>query len=330
MTLDTDGGQRSVRHVEIGADDETVRLDRWLRRTLPDVSYGQLAKWLRTGQIRVDGRRAKLSQRLLEGQTVRLPPIAPPETAPADTTTPVDADVAAELQARVLFRDDALVALNKPSGLAVQGGSKTTHHLDAMLDALRFDAAEKPRLVHRLDKDTSGVLLLARNAATARAITAQFRHRDIDKIYWALVAGIPSTSEGRVDLALLKTPGRGGEKMRPAKEGGQSALTRYVIVDRAGQKAAWLALNPLTGRTHQLRVHCAALGTPIVGDGKYGGKPAFVAGLANKLHLHARSVTFSHPETGERMEIVAPLSGHCAESWAKLGFAPDNGDAHAI
>jgi len=328
MTVDAEADKPSVRHLDIGADDEAVRLDRWLRRQLPDVPYGQLAKWLRTGQIRVDGRRAKPGQRLEEGQTVRLPPItaaqaAPPAPASASPVSTIDASDAADLQARVLFRDDFLIALNKPSGLAVQGGSKTTRHLDGMLDALRFGASEKPRLVHRLDKDTSGVLLLARDAVTARQMTTQFRDREVGKIYWALVAGIPAPAEGRVDLPLLKTPGQGGEKMRPAKEGGQSAVTQYSIVDRAGQKIAWLSLNPLTGRTHQLRAHCAALGTPIVGDGKYGGKAAFIAGLANKLHLHARSVTFPHPKTGERMEITAPLSGHCAESWVKLGFAPD-------
>ncbi len=330
MSVDTGPQQRSVRHLDIGAGDDAVRLDRWLRRTLPDVPYGQLAKWLRTGQIRVDGRRAKPGQRLSEGQTVRLPPIDLSEATPPVAPTPVDAAAAADLQARVLYRDDWLIALNKPSGLAVQGGSKTTRHLDAMLDALRFEAAEKPRLVHRLDKDTSGVLLLARDAATARAMTAQFRHRDVVKTYWALVAGVPTAREGRIDLALLKSPGRGGEKMRPAKDDGQSAITRYALVDRAGQKAAWLALNPLTGRTHQLRAHCAALGTPIVGDGKYGGKAAFIAGLANKLHLHARSLTFPHPKTGERVEIVAPLGGHCADSWAKLGFAPEKADIGPI
>lgn len=324
MTVDGETAKPSVRQIDISADDEAVRLDRWLRRQLPDVPYGQLAKWLRTGQIRVDGRRAKPGQRLEEGQTVRLPPITAAQAAPATTAklaAPIDAADAADLQASVLFRDDVLIAVNKPSGLAVQGGSKTSRHLDGMLDALRFEAAEKPRLVHRLDKDTSGVLLLARDAATARQMTAQFRHRDVEKIYWALVAGIPAPGEGRIDLPLLKTPGQGGEKMRPAKEGGQSAVTEYAIVDQAGQKVAWLSLNPLTGRTHQLRAHCAALGTPIIGDGKYGGKAAFIPGLAGKPHLHARSVTFPHPKTGERMEITAPLSGHCAESWDKLGFS---------
>ena len=332
MTFDTDTGKPAVRHLEIDADDEAVRLDRWLRRILPDVPYGQLAKWLRTGQIRVDGHRAKPGQRLSEGQTVRLPPVsaAPTRSAAVATAVTVNVADAADLQARVLYRDDALIALNKPSGLAVQGGSKTPRHLDGMLDALRFDASERPRLVHRLDKDTSGVLLLARNGATARQLTAQFREHDVVKVYWALVAGIPAPREGRVDVALLKTPGQGGEKMRPAETGGQSAITRYAVVEQAGQKVAWLTLSPLTGRTHQLRVHCSALGTPIVGDGKYGGSEAFIAGLSNKLHLHARSVTFPHPITGVRMDIVAPLEGHCAESWATLGFAPEKGNYPAF
>ncbi|NKB49549.1 MAG: RluA family pseudouridine synthase [Alphaproteobacteria bacterium] len=321
MTLDSDSETPSVRHLDIGADDEAVRLDRWLRRILPDIPYGQLAKWLRTGQIRVDGRRAKPGQRLSQGQTVRLPPVTVPDK-PQPAVATVGAADAADLQSRVLFRDDALIALNKPSGLAVQGGSKTHRHLDGMLEALRFDAIEKPRLVHRLDKDTSGVLLLARNAAAARQLTTQFRDHDVVKTYWALVVGVPSPSEGSIELALAKIPGQGGEKMRPAKEGGQSAVTRYGVVDQAGQRAAWLTLNPLTGRTHQLRVHCTALGTPIVGDGKYGGKEAFIAGLSNKLHLHARTVTFPHPISGKRLEIVAPLEGHCAESWATLGFSP--------
>lgn len=325
----TDAGtkQPAVRHLDIGAGDAAVRLDRWLRRQLPDVPYGQLAKWLRTGQIRVDGRRAKPGQRLVAGQTVRLPPHFAPAAAPGAPAAPVvDAADAADLQASVLFRDEVLIAVNKPSGLAVQGGSKTKRHLDGMLDALRFDAAERPRLVHRLDKDTSGVLLLARDGATARQLTAQFRHRDMVKVYWALVAGVPAPRAGLIDLPLLKTPGQGGEKMRPAREGGQSASTRYAVVDHAGQRAAWLALNPLTGRTHQLRVHCVALGTPIVGDGKYGGKAAFIAGLANKLHLHARSLAFPHPVTGKRVEITAPLGGHCAASWAKLGFSLEKGN----
>jgi 23S rRNA pseudouridine955/2504/2580 synthase len=329
MSLDTNSDAPSVRHLDVGADDEAVRLDRWLRRILPDVPYGQLAKWLRTGQIRVDGKRAKPGQRLSEGQTVRLPPINLPDAPPPRVAAVAPAD-AADLQARILYRDDAIIALNKPSGLAVQGGSKTPRHLDGMLEALRFDAAEKPRLVHRLDKDTSGVLLLARNAATARQLTTQFRDHDVVKTYWALVVGVPSPSEGQIDLPLAKTPGRGGEKMRPAKEDGLSAITRYAIVDQAGQRAAWLTMNPLTGRTHQLRVHCTVLGTPIVGDGKYGGKEAFIAGLSNKLHLHARSVTFPHPITGARMDIVAPLSDHCAESWATLGFTVEKGGSPAF
>ena len=327
MTANADPAKPAVQFVDIAAGDAEVRLDRWLRRRLPDVPYGQLAKWLRTGQIRVDGRRAKPGQRLEPGQTVRLPPVAPREPTALPPSAPVDRAAAAELQNRVLFHDDWLLALNKPSGLAVQGGSKTTRHLDAMLEALRFDAAEAPRLVHRLDKDTSGVLLLARDAATARLITAQFRRREIAKVYWALVAGVPNEAAGRIDLALRKTPGRGGEKVRVAADGGQSAETRYSVIDTAGRRVAWLELIPQTGRTHQLRVHCAALGTPIVGDGKYGGKAAFVVGLANKLHLHARALRFVHPHTRAPLEIVAPLDGHCAAGWAKLGFDADSGAA---
>lgn len=331
MTADVTSGKPAVSHQEVGAGDEDVRLDRWLRRRLPHVGYGQLAKWLRTGQIRVDGKRAKPNHRLTPGQTIRLPPIsaemeAPREASANASAKPVDAGDAADLQALVLYRDDAIIALNKPSGLAVQGGSKTSHHLDGMLDALRFGAADRPRLVHRLDKDTSGVLLLARDAETARRMTAQFRERAVIKVYWALVVGVPPVGEGRIDMPLLKSGGQGGEKMRPDKEGGQSAVTRYAMIDNVGQKAAWLSLNPLTGRTHQLRAHCVVLGTPIVGDGKYGGKEAFIPGLANKLHLHARSVTFPHPTSGARMDIVAPLSGQCVESWEKLGLVPDEGD----
>lgn len=329
MTVGAEARPPAVRHIDIGAADDDVRLDRWLRRTLPDVPYGQLAKWLRTGQIRVDGRRAKPGQRLAQGQTVRLPPVDGAAATALAPVTPVDAATADELRARVIYRDDALIALNKPSGLAVQGGTKTTRHLDAMLDALRFGAPERPRLVHRLDKDTSGVLLLARDAATARLLTALFRHREVEKVYWALVAGVPAEEEGRIDVALRKTGGRGGEKMRPAEDGGQSAVTRYAVVDQAGSKAAWLILRPLTGRTHQLRAHCAALGTPIIGDGKYGGKEAFLAGLPRKLHLHARALVFPHPASGKRTEIVAPLEGHCADSWATLGFAADAGDLPA-
>ena len=325
MSKSTEEDNPIVRFFEIDKDDEDIRLDRWLRRRLPDIKYGQLAKWLRTGQIRVDGHRAKPGQRLIQGQTVRLPPIKLPsrdshslKNAPNSyRTSSVDAK---NLRDMILFRDNSIIAINKPSGLAVQGGSKTLRHLDGMLDVLRFTALERPRLVHRLDKDTSGVLLLARNNNAARNLITQFRQQTMTKHYWALVVGVPFPSSGIIELPLLKLAGQGGEKMRPSPELGKTATTQYSIVANAGQSISWLKLIPRTGRTHQLRAHCKALGTPIVGDGKYGGKESYIEGLPKKLHLHARSITFFHPINGKRIEIVAPLKNQCSESWKILDF----------
>lgn len=327
---ESDTQDSGVRHIEVASGDEDMRLDRWFKREFPGIAFGRLAKLLRTGQVRVDGRRAKPGQRLSGGQTVRVPPLGAASAAPqkrqaGPSNLTLDKQAARDVQDMVIYRDEQLLAVNKPSGLAVQGGTNTGRHLDGLLDALRFDAAERPRLVHRLDKDTSGALLLARDAATARAMTALFRTRDVEKLYWALVVGVPRPAQGRISLALAKTGGRGGEKMRPDVEEGKSAVTEYRVVEQAGERLAWLALRPLTGRTHQLRAHCAALGTPIAGDGKYGGKPAFVPGLANRLHLHARALSFPHPATGAATHIVAPLTGHCAESWDLMEFSPDSG-----
>lgn len=325
MTKSIEEDKPSVRFFEVDKDDEDIRLDRWLRRRLPDIKYGQLAKWLRTGQIRVDGHRAKPGQRLTQGQSVRLPPIKsqPPHShtfkniGNSYKTNSVDTK---NLRNMILFCDKSLLALNKPSGLAVQGGSKTFKHLDGMLDVLRFTALERPRLVHRLDKDTSGVLLLARNSNAASNLIAQFREQSMTKNYWALVVGVPFPSSGIIELPLLKSAGQGGEKMRPSPELGKKATTHYSIVSNAGQSISWLKLTPKTGRTHQLRAHCKALGTPIVGDGKYGGKEAYIEGLPKKLHLHARSIAFIHPITGKRIEIIAPLKSQCLESWNMLDF----------
>ena len=220
-----------------------------------------------------------------------------------------------------------IIAINKPPGLAVQGGTRTRRHLDLMLDALRFGAGERPRLVHRLDRDTSGVLLLARTAAAAARLAAAFRGRKVDKLYWALVAGRPPRDKGRIDLALAKRPDkwpvRGGERVSGA-QGGKPAVTRYRVIDALGRRCAWLALMPHTGRTHQLRAHCAALGAPIVGDGKFGGQAAFLGGegIARRLHLHARAVVLPGPG-GREVRIVAPLPDHMRETWRHLGFDPD-------
>ena len=313
------GPGSGVRHVEVAPDEDGMRVDRWFKQHFPEVPYGQLAKWLRTGQIRIDGSRAKPGGRLEAGQQLRLPPMADTPAPVSDGERPVDAASAADLQARVLYRDDHLIAINKPAGLAVQGGTRTTRHLDGMLDALRFDAPEKPRLVHRLDKDTSGLLILARTRAAARAVSAEFQGRTMDKMYWALVLGIPDIAAGTIDAPLAKRGDPGGERMYRTDDG-QYAETDYRILEQAAQRVAWLELRPRTGRTHQLRAHCAAIGNPILGDGKYGGREAFLPGMPKRLHLHARTLTLSHPDTGARLELSAPLDAELAQSWKRVGF----------
>jgi len=250
---------------------------------------------------------------------VRVPPLR--AAAPERLPPPVDQAEAEALRARVLYRDDEVLALDKPAGLAVQGGSGQTRHLDGLLDALRFDAAERPRLVHRLDQDTSGVLLLARGAAAARRLTEAFRRGEVAKLYWAIVAGVPQPPRGRIDAALVKRGRPGGERVRVDDDEGRPAETDYATLDRAGRRAALLALQPLTGRTHQLRAHLAAIGTPILGDGKYGGQAAFLPGmtLVRRLHLHARRLLFRRAN-GRRVTVVAPPPPHLAETAAALGF----------
>ncbi|MGH6959693.1 MAG: RluA family pseudouridine synthase, partial [Dongiaceae bacterium] len=253
-----------VQTIAVAVDEGEIRLDRWFKRHFPDVAHSRLEKLLRTGQVRVDGRRAQSNTRVAAGQLIRVPPLGKAPAPRADAKPPAAASPA-EAQAlieAVLYRDDDLLAINKPAGLAVQGGSGLDRHLDAMLDALRFDAPERPRLVHRLDRDTSGVLLLARHARAAAELADAFRRKETRKTYWAIVAGVPKPLAGTVNLALAKLPGRAGERMA-ADEEGKRAITRYRAVDCAGKEVAWLELQPLTGRTHQLRAHCAALGTPI-------------------------------------------------------------------
>lgn len=313
-----------VQQIAVAPEDDGTRLDRWFKARFPGLGHGRLEKLLRTGQIRLDGGRVKANARLAAGQMVRVPPLGElPETRPATPKRHAVSDGDAEdLRRRVLFKDDAVLILDKPAGLAVQGGSGQTRHLDDMLDALKFDAHERPRLVHRLDKDTSGTLVLARSAQAARALTAAFRAKSARKVYWAIVVGVPKVGAGRIDLALSKAPGRHGEKMVADPDDGQRATTLYRVVEKAGRRAAWLSMEPLTGRTHQLRVHCAeALGTPILGDGKYGGAGAYLDGdLAGRaLHLHARAVRIPTP-LGGMAEAVAPLPAHMRETWAAFGF----------
>jgi 23S rRNA pseudouridine955/2504/2580 synthase len=225
------------------------------------------------------------------------------------------------LQEAVLYQDDDVIVINKPAGLAVQGGSGINRNLDDMLVALQFDAAEKPRLVHRLDRDTSGVIALARNVQAAQRLADAFRHKDAKKIYWAITVGVPKLSQGKIDASLAKQGGQGRERVQ-VDEDGKRAVSFYKVLDKVGTKTAWLALMPMTGRTHQLRAHCLALGTPILGDGKYAGAGAFIArdAVARQLHLHARRLILPHPRRGV-IDVTAPLPPHMRETQAFLGFA---------
>jgi 23S rRNA pseudouridine955/2504/2580 synthase len=321
-----------VTQITVVAADGEQRLDRWFKRRFPSLGHGRLEKLLRTGQIRVDGKRAKASDRLAVGQIVRVPPLGdlsvePDQAAMAERpAAKKQAAVVASRDARmlreaILYKDDDVIVINKPAGLAVQGGSGINRNLDDMLTGLQFDAPEKPRLVHRLDRDTSGVLILARHVQAAQRLAEAFRHKDAKKIYWAITVGVPKMSHGKIDAALAKQGGQGRERVH-IDDDGKKAVTFYTVLDRAGTKAAWLALMPMTGRTHQLRAHCLALGTPILGDGKYAGVGAFLArdSVARQLHLHARRLVLPHPRRGT-IDVTAPLPAHMRETQAFFGFA---------
>jgi 23S rRNA pseudouridine955/2504/2580 synthase len=316
--------------VTVAGEDGSVRLDRWFKRHYPALGHGRLERLLRTGRVRVDGKRARSGDHVMPGQAIRIPaleemtapaPQGPRQASPGDE---------AMLRDTVLHRDDAVIVLNKPPGLAVQGGSRTERHLDGLLDALRFGSEVRPRLVHRLDKDTSGVLVIARTTAAAAFLTRAFREKTTRKVYWAIVVGLPKLRQGRIDLALAKLPGREGERVRADPEEGKHAVTYYRVVDSVGAEASWLALLPVTGRTHQLRAHCAALGTPILGDAKYGAAAAHLAGVpgTKRLHLHARSISIPHP-LGGSLQVTAPLPRHMRQSWEFFGFPEDVADPFA-
>jgi 23S rRNA pseudouridine955/2504/2580 synthase len=320
----------STQTTTVSGADGPLRLDRWFKRHYPSLAHGRLEKLLRTGQIRVDGKRAKAGDRVAPGQAIRVPPMDPLAAAAALPPRPVSPADAAMLQAAILHRDDHLIVLNKPPGLAVQGGTRSEKHLDGLLDALRFGHAERPRLVHRLDKDTSGVLVVARTAAAATFLTRAFHDKTTRKIYWALAVGRPKPPQGRINLALAKQAGHGGERVRADPDEGKYAVTYYTVVDSAGERASWLALLPVTGRTHQLRAHCAAIGTPILGDPKYGGAGAQLAGVPNarRLHLHARELSIPQPQGGI-LRVTAPLPLHMRQSWEFFGFSADAGEPFA-
>jgi 23S rRNA pseudouridine955/2504/2580 synthase len=316
-----------VRQFIVGADDDGIRLDRWFKRHLPDASFNLVSRWARTGQLRVDGARATPGDRLAAGQTLRVPPAEPPKVAaPKRERPPLSDEQTAFARDLVIHRDAQAIVINKPPGLATQGGTNTEHHVDGLLNALQFEAEGRPKLVHRLDKDTSGALLLARTTRAAAFFSKHFSGRTARKIYWAIVAGVPDIADGLVDLPIAKQPGSGGEKMHVSDNEGQPSRTRYRVLERVGNRAAWVELQPLTGRTHQLRVHMAAIGHPIVGDGKYGGHDAFLTGgVSRKMHLHARRIRIDHPDGG-KVDVTADLPTHFAESMALLGLDLTLGD----
>jgi 23S rRNA pseudouridine955/2504/2580 synthase len=327
-----------VQHLTVGAEEGDQRLDRWLRRRFPQLGQGAIEKLCRKGEFRLDGGRVKPADRVQPGQTVRVPPLPeapPPEPATSDDVPQADAEM---IRAAVLWKDAHVIALNKPPGLPSQGGSGLgNRHVDGLSQALTFGYKERPLLVHRLDKDTSGVLLLARTERVARRLSEAFRQRSTRKIYWAVVAGVPSPAMGTVRTGLVKAGGRGDERMRAIPleavamtEGAKRATTDYAVLEGLAKRAAWVALVPVTGRTHQLRVHMAEIGHPIVGDGKYGerGQENLGAGwgaqlggeISRKLHLHARAIRFAHPVTGETVEITAPLPAHIARTFAAFDW----------
>jgi len=309
-----------VQHVAIADGDDGIRLDRWFKRYLPGLSFGQLSKMLRKGEVRVDGKRADGKTKVCAGQELRVPPLSGRlQDAPAKKEQRISDDDRRFMRDLILHEDKLVIALNKPAGLATQGGSGVTQHVDGLLPALVDKGAPRPKLVHRLDKDTSGILLLGKTAAAAAALAQAFRQRDAQKTYHAIVVGMPNPREGRISQPIDKAPGLHGEKMVPVEKG-KPAVTEFEVMDHAGGKASLMALYPHTGRTHQLRVHMAYISCPIVGDGKYGGKEAFLTGaISRKLHLHARAIELAHP-AGGLLSLEAPHPQHMCDSLNILGL----------
>ncbi|NWG24959.1 MAG: RluA family pseudouridine synthase [Pseudorhodoplanes sp.] len=312
-----------VQTVAVTPDESGMRVDRFLEARFPGLSFSHIQRVIRKGELRVNGRRVEPKDRLEAGQTVRIPPVR--VEAPRTREEGSEADrTRAFLKSITLYEDDDVMVLNKPMGLAVQGGSGTTRHIDGMLDVLRARDGQRPRLVHRLDKDTSGCLLVAKTRFAAAALARTFRSRSARKIYWALVPGVPKPKQGRISTYLAKEEREEDSIMRVARhgeEGASHAITYYAVVEAAANKLAWLSLKPVTGRTHQLRVQMAHIGHPIVGDPKYFAIEnwEFPGGLQNKLHLHARRIAVPHPREG-RIDVSAPLPPHMQQSWNLLGF----------
>jgi 23S rRNA pseudouridine955/2504/2580 synthase len=326
-----------VETILVAEKDAGLRLDRWFKLHFPTVGHSYLQKLLRTGQVRLDSRRVEASRRIEAGQEVRVPRIvreaAKEKSGPAPSPKPPMGISKADrtfIEGLILFEDDDVLVLNKPFGIAVQGGTGTKRHIDGILAGMADRFGDRPRLVHRLDRDTTGVLLVAKTRDAAAKLGRTFQTRSAAKTYWALVHGVPRPPQGRIEAALVKAAGPDGDRVRKAEAGEQEkamhATTHYSVIDRVGQKAAWVSLKPVTGRQHQLRAHMALINHPIVGDNKYDdGRPSPAENIEPRLHLHARRLVIPHPRPGApRIDITAPLPPHMLATWALLGLNPEH------
>jgi 23S rRNA pseudouridine955/2504/2580 synthase len=319
--------RHSVTDEEVG-----MRLDRWFKVHFPQVTFAYLNKLTRTGQVRVGAGRVKTNTRLNAGDEIRVPPLAfdkRPADTPKENIAPLTKEERRLFTSMVIHEDGDLFVLNKPSGFAVQGGTKTHHHLDGLLMGLGVELGERPLLVHRLDRDTSGVIVVAKRRAVAAALGKLFATRVVRKTYWAVVKGVPKPPQGKIDVALIKARGPDGDRMRASKDGEeddeQHAVTQYAVIDKASQVASWLSLKPLTGRQHQLRAHAHHLGVPILGDNKYGGDVDLPEGVPDRLHLHARRIEFPHPRGGT-IDLSAPMPEHMLTTFQVFGFDAERFD----
>ena len=326
-----------VETITVLPQEAELRHDRWFKIHFPNVGYGYLQKLLRSGQVRVNGKRVEANARVAVDDEIRVPKIArdkPKTIITSDTPRPeahvtnADRDL---IEGMILFEDEHVLVLNKPFGLAVQGGSGTKRHVDGMLSAMVERFGERPRLVHRLDRDTTGVLMVAKHRNAASKLGRIFQTRSAAKTYWALVRGVPAPRQGRIEAALVKAATPEGDRVRKALPGEQAvamhATTHYSVIERVAQKAAWVSLKPVTGRQHQLRAHMHLIGHPIIGDNKYEGDTTeFAAAVEQKLHLHARRLMMPHPITGGKIDVTAPLPEHMLITWEQLGLDPDRFD----
>ena len=319
--------RRGVDIRSVDGDEAGMRLDRWFKLHFPGLGFGHLQKLVRSGQVRVDGGRVQTSTRLAAGQKIRVPPLATGDTRPVPVSGIGSGDDAALLTRILLHEDRHVLVFNKPAGLAVQGGSGVSRHIDGMLEALRDRKGQKPRLVHRLDRETSGVLVVARTRSAAAALGRHFKDRDTRKYYWAVVRGIPHPRAGKISTYLARGGGGSSDMVEVVDHGtpgAEHAVTLYATAEQAGQKIAWLVMRPITGRTHQLRVQAAHIGHPIIGDPKYFHVQNWdlPGGLQNRLHLLARRIVIPHP-AGGILDVSAPLPPHMRQTWAVMGFGDD-------